>query len=283
MDESFADSWYRSDDGLNLYYRDYAAHESVGVPLLCLPGLTRNSLDFHEFACRHRQRRRIVCPDFRGRGRSDRSLEARYDGPTTIDDIRHLLAVLGLERVVVVGTSFGGLMAMAMGVALPTVLQAVVLNDVGPDLGTDGLDKIRAYLRTEVTLPDWETAVAAMKVNFARSTISEPHQWRRLAEGTFVEGDDGRLRYGFDINLAKLLDPPPDGPPDLWAMFNSLAEVPTMVVRGGDSQVLTADTLARMAEAHPGLVQVTQPGCGHPPLLDEPLVRETLDAFLARH
>ena len=284
MDETFDEGRYTSQDGLSLYYRDYKPTENRDTPLLCLPGLTRNSRDFHVFACRHRGTRRVICPDFRGRGKSDRTADPMmYDGPYTVDDLRHLLALLDLHHFVVVGTSFGGLITMALGVAMPTIFEAAVLNDVGPDLGTEGLDKIRAYLSQDVVLDDWDQAIALMKRNFPRETIGNPGDWRHIAEGTFEQRDDGKLHYSFDRNLIKLFDPRPEGPPDLWAMFRSLVDIPTLVIRGADSEVLFADTLERMAEAHPKLEQITQPDCGHPPLLNEPLVEPILDAFIARY
>lgn len=284
MDETYEDCWFTGADGLRLYYRDYAGPaETETAPLLCLPGLTRNSLDFHELAVRHRVRRRVLCPDFRGRGKSGRCDDPMdYAFTNTIEDIRHLLAVANAHKVVLVGTSFGGLITMAMGAALPAVIKAAVLNDVGPDIGEDGLQNIRDYLSSDLVLPDWDAAVVLMRQNFPRETMTDPKDWLRLAQGTFEERGDGKLRYSFDRNLIKLFDPGVERP-DLWPLFKSLVNFPVLLIRGADSDVLKPETLVRMAEAHPGMEHFTLEGCGHPPTLTEPPVEKVLDDFLARH
>ncbi|WP_460021638.1 alpha/beta fold hydrolase [Magnetospira thiophila] len=278
----YREGHYLSQDGLRLYYRDYGDPLSDSVPLLCLPGLTRNSRDFDDFARRHMTRRRVVCPDFRGRGRSQYApLPSDYEPSKTVDDIRHLLSALNLHRVIVVGTSFGGIMAMAMAVALPNCLKAVVLNDVGPEIGATGVSHIIEYLSKDWTEPNWESAAEHMKVVFPRETFPDPEDWLKLAQGTYKEQSDGLLHFDFDRGLRHLLSPGPEGPTDLWPLFRALKRVPVMVVRGGDSLILTAEGLQKMSENHPDLAQVTLPGCGHPPFLNEPLVAESVDAFLA--
>ncbi len=127
---------YTSGDGLRLFYRAYGPADSAALPVLCLPGLTRHSGDFAGLATRLAAAgRRVVCPDLRGRGRSEYARDWRtYDPAYYLDDIRALLALEQIGRAVIVGTSMGGLLAMAMGVAMPSVLAGIVINDVGPDI-----------------------------------------------------------------------------------------------------------------------------------------------------
>ena len=139
----YAEKRYTSQDGLSLYYRDYGPSADGLTPVLCLPGLTRNSRDFSAISKRLMRERRVICPDFRGRGLSDHDPNWQNYEPTTyIGDIRHLLCALNIHRVFVIGTSMGGLLTMGMGAAMPTVLAGALINDVGADIGESGVEKI---------------------------------------------------------------------------------------------------------------------------------------------
>ena len=139
----FTEHYFHAQDDLRLYYRDYGDRHSTRIPVLCLPGLTRNAKDFHDFATRQSIDRRVICFDFRGRGRSAYDPEpSNYQPSVYLSDLQHLLAVTHLHRAIVLGTSMGGLMAMAMSAAMPTALAGVILNDVGPDVSEAGRQRI---------------------------------------------------------------------------------------------------------------------------------------------
>lgn len=268
-------------DGRRLYFRDYGPRYGDAVPVLCLSGLTRNSSDFHRVAARLAATRRVICPDYRGRGRSDRDPDwRRYAPPLLVLDLATLLTALGLGSVAVVGTSLGGVLAMGLAVLRPTALRGVVLNDVGPEIAGHGLDRIRQYIGRDRPQPDWESAVAELKRMFPDLEMGHPEGWLDFARGTWRPGEDGMLHFDFDVRLARTLDAGPI--PDLWPLFNALASVPVAVVRGGRSDVLSAATLGRMQAARPDLIAVTIDGVGHAPHLDEPSSREAIDALLAR-
>ena len=109
------------------------------LPLLCLTGLVRNSADFADVAERHAGERRVIAPDYRGRGRSDYDSDWRnYDPLVYVNDLAHLIAAAGLQRLIVLGTSLGGALAMGLAVMKPTALGAVVLNDFGPEVVPGG-------------------------------------------------------------------------------------------------------------------------------------------------
>jgi len=282
-------------DGLRLAYRDTgvphpAATEddeapSPGVPVLCLAGLARHGADFERVAARLAPRRRVIVPDYIGRGRSDRSEHwRRYAPMAMLQDIGDLLAATGPGRVAVIGTSLGGLLAMGLAVAKPTHVAGVLLNDVGPDLDPAGLPRIAAYIRDDEPLPDWDAAVDKLHRMMPDLSVGEPEAegWLAAARATWRECADGRLRYDFDPRLADTLEAD-DGPmPDLWALFDALAGVPLAILRAGRSDVLTAETLARMRARRPDAIVAEIDGIGHAPNLDEPLSRETIDAFLDR-
>ncbi len=272
-------------DGLALAFRDYGDPSSDQPAVLCLPGLTRNSHDFDRLARHLAATRRVVAPDLRGRGRSARDPDWRNYVPSVyLNDLRHLVQSLNLHRFIVVGTSMGGLLGMALAAAMPTLLAGLVMNDVGPEIDTAGSARILDYIRIDRPQPDWPAAVAEIKriVPKLAPSMTGEADWLDLAHGTYVAGDDGRLHFDFDPALARPLIEPAEPPPDLWALFRALAPYPTLVVRGGDSDILSAATLARMASNHGDLRHVTLPGVGHAPTLNEPLSREAIDDFLRR-
>lgn len=276
----FRERRYLSQDGLSLYYRDYGDPLAPKTPVLCLPGLTRNSKDFHNLAKRLAPQRRVICPDYRGRGRSDYdSSAANYHPFVHLGDIRHLMVVEGLHRVVVIGTSFGGLLAMAMGVMAPTAVAAVVLNDVGPEVAPDGLTRIMNYVGKDRPLPNWDSAVAEMKRLFPTLSFETDDEWRAAARATWREGPDGMLHFDWDPRLARTVRRAGRSA-DPWTVFKSLGPMPVLVLRGALSDVLSEETVARMAQEHEGLKTAVIPDSGHPPSLSEPKSVETLDEFL---
>jgi pimeloyl-ACP methyl ester carboxylesterase len=272
---------YSAQDGLRLQYRDYGDPLSPDVPVLCLAGLTRNAHDYHRIATRLAVTRRVVCPDYRGRGRSAYDPNWRnYHPASYVADILHLLVAANLHRVVVVGTSLGGLLAMGLAVARPSALAGLVLNDVGPVIDRSGLDRIRGYIDRDHPQADWDGAIAFAKQTFSNAGPKSDADWRHIAEGTFRAGEDGMLHVDWDVALAR-----PLGRalvvPDLWPLFRALRPFPTLAVRGALSDLLTEDTFDRMQREHPALQRVTVAGVGHTPTLEEPEARHELDTFLA--
>ena len=280
--EEYRECRHLSQDGLSIYYRDYGDPLSGATPVLCLAGLTRNSKDFHAAASRLAAGRRVICPDYRGRGRSDYDDNpGNYHPATHIDDIRHLMVATGLHQAIVIGTSFGGILAMGMALAMPGSLRAVVLPDIGPGGVAGGLKRIMAYIGTDRPQPDWDSAVAEMKRMFPTISCSSGAEWLDAAQATWRGGPDGLLHFDWDVKLAGTLARARRGV-DPWALFRGLARVPVLALRGEVSDVFSQETLERMAAEHAGLTAVTIPGCGHPPRLTEPAATEALDDFLAQ-
>lgn len=269
-------------DGLRLYLRDYGDPLAAATSVLCLSGLTRNAKDFHEFARRHAAGRRVVCPDYRGRGESAYDPDWRnYQPEVYIRDLMGIMAALGLHRVVVCGTSMGGLLAMGLAVAMPGALAGVILNDVGPDLSPQGLSRILDYVGADRPQKDWDGALAHLKQLFGADNFPTEAKWRSFADATYREGDDGLLHYNWDIALAKPLMQSRGAMPDLWRLYRALAGRPVLALRGETSDVLSPETFQRMAQELPGLVRVTVPRVGHTPALDEPEAETAIDALLA--
>lgn len=281
----FREGYFHSHDDLRLYYRDYGDHAGARTPLLCLSGLTRNSVDFHEFALRHATTRRVICLDYRGRGRSAPDPDPmHYEVPVYLDDVQHLLAVTHIRRVILVGTSLGGIIAMALGAAIPTLLAGVILNDIGPDVKEDGRQRIAGYVGQAVQVPDWDAAVAHLRKGYAAAfPVLNDAGWQRIARGTFAETTTGTgLTLSYDLNIAVALREQAKQPlPDLWPLFRSLRPLPVLALRGALSDILTADTFIRMKREHAGMIAVTVPDVGHVPMLDEPVAETAIDTFLA--
>jgi len=269
-------------DGLALYYRDYGDRLGAKTPVLGLAGLTRNSADFDELAERISSERRVLCPDYRGRGRSAYDRDWRhYDPYTYINDISHLLAAAGVGRAVIVGTSMGGLLAMGLAALRPTSVAGVVLNDIGPDVASPGLARILQYVGVDHPQTDWEGAVRFLKELLpSLAPTADDAWWRRHAEATYRKGPDGRLHFDWDVRLAKPLAHQQAVAPDLWTLYRGLRRIPTLAFRGALSDVLSQDVFRRMALEKPDLVCVTVPDTGHTPSLTEPQATSALDAFL---
>lgn len=273
--------YFTSQDGLRLYFRDYGDPLSKKKPLLCLGGLTRNSSDFHDLAMRLAGERRILAPDYRGRGRSEYDQDWRnYHPRSYLNDIRHLLAATGVHRVVIVGTSLGGILGMAFGAMAPTALAGVVLNDVGPDVGAKGLARILVYIHKDRPQPNWQAAAKHLEATVPNLSIKTAEGWEDLARRTYREGSDGLLHYDWDIRIAEPLLRHSGPAQDMWPLYRSLRHLPVLALRGELSDILTPETLERMAAEKPDLVQATIPDCGHVPMLDEPACLEAIKRFL---
>jgi pimeloyl-ACP methyl ester carboxylesterase len=270
-------------DGLQLYYRDYGDRRSPNLPLFCLTGLTRNSQDYADLAAHFAATRRVICPDYRGRGRSAYDANWRnYDPTIYLGDISNILVSNDIHRVVVIGTSLGGLLAMGLAVTRPTSIAAVVINDIGPDVDPGGLARIIDFIGVDRPQPDWPSAVDFLRKSLPRLAIRDAKWWERFARATYREGADGILHFDWDIALVETLKRGKGVIRDLWPLFRALRDIPALAVRGAISDVLTAEGLQRMIEAKPDLVAVTVPGIGHTPTLDEPEIRGVLDDFIAR-
>jgi pimeloyl-ACP methyl ester carboxylesterase len=181
----------------------------------------------------------------------------------------------------VIGTSLGGFLAMGLAVLRPTVLAGAVLNDIGPELRTEGIGRILDYVAKDRPQPDWAAASAEMRRVFGYLELGEPENWDLMARATYKEGADGRLHFDWDVRLARAARRTIRQRQDLWPYFRALRPIPTLAVRGGASMVLSAESLARMTAAKPDLATVTVPGVGHTPNLGEPVAVAALSQFLA--
>lgn len=278
--------FYTAADGLQLFYRDWDCDRQAAdtVPVLCMHGLTRNSADFIELAGHLAPRHRVIAPDVRGRARSARDPDwHNYTPVFYAGDMWRLLDELRIERVALVGTSMGGIMAMLMAVQQPQRIAAVVLNDIGPAVDPAGLARIAAYAgAAPQPLRDWRDAEAQMRTRYGEALPGlDEAFWQRYTRRSFREGIKGAPEPDYDPAIARRFgDDSGDVTEQLWALFAQIRQ-PLLVLRGERSDILSAATVTRMAQLRPDMVGVEVRNRGHVPLLDEPEALAAIDALLA--
>jgi len=187
----------------------------------------------------------------------------------------------------VLGTSRGGVIAMTMAAASPGRLAGAILNDMGALLEAKGLERIYAVMRSPPSFAGWDEAAQALKrANAALFPNVSDERWRQFAQCLYRERD-GRISGDYDPKFpAAILEGSGTNPrtgagaADLWRWFGALAAIPVLVLRGENSELLSAETVAEMANAKPDLVAVTVKNRGHVPFLDEPEAVAAIDAFL---
>jgi pimeloyl-ACP methyl ester carboxylesterase len=280
---------FRSQDGLGLACRVFDVAGSSRLPLLCLPGLSRNSRDFLDlgrYFSRHpSQARKVVAIDYRGRGLSDPDPDWRNYAPLTeAQDVLAAVAVLGIESAILVGTSRGGIITMLLGALRPGLIAGAVLNDIGPVIEGTGLARIKRYLGGKRSIATWAEAVAALQsINAAHFPALDEGDWGASARAIFLETPNGLVPH-FDPNLIKTTQGIDfsERIPVLWPQFMGLARVPVLAIRGDLSDMLSARTLAAMAERHPLFEQLTVKGQGHAPLLRDAATLDRISALVSR-
>ncbi|HEY1224726.1 MAG TPA: alpha/beta hydrolase [Brevundimonas sp.] len=283
---AYAERRFTSPDGLSLYARDYpGADGPVRLPVIAIHGLTRNSADFDAIATLIAQSgRRVLAVDVRGRGLSDRAPDPMtYQPPVYAKDILALMDQAGIDRAVFMGTSMGGLITMAVTALRSKRVAAAILNDIGPEVDPAGLARIAAYAGQPVDTPTWAAAAAYVKTHNA---VAFPEysdaDWDAFARRVFREGPDGPvLDYDPDISVPIRAMGAKGLVPNLWPFFTRLARGrPTLLIRGGASDLLSAGIAAKMRKRAPKMAYAEVTGVGHAPMLDEPEARAAIFEFL---
>lgn len=268
--------YFETSDGLNLAFFD----EGTGTPVLCLSGLSRNSSDF-EYIRPHLRGVRLIRLDYRGRGLSAFDPDyTNYNLLREATDVIELLDHLGLERAAILGTSRGGLISLGLATTHKHRLSGVFLTDIGPVLEPEGLTYIMGFLGNR---PIWKTideATAALpKLSTGFDNIP-PERWRSEANHRWIEKPDG-LHLRYDPKLRTALEEASHGDDiDLWSFFDALDGLPTALVRGANSNLLSSETAAEMRRRRPDMIFAEAADRGHIPYLDEPESLLALSQFL---
>jgi len=254
---------YPSADGVALFGREWG-DAAAPLPVVLLSGLTRNSRDYEALAqalvADAAHPTRVVAFDYRGRGGSGHAPYPTYTPIQEAQDLLAGLAVLGISRAVLAGTSRGGLVMFVLAILRPDLFAGAMFNDIG--LGAE----VAAILK------------ATQGFMFPALTDAE---WERFARQIYGDAG-GKPCLSYDPALGeafKAIDPGKPLP-DLWPGFDALAQVPAMVVRGALSDVLSAATVEAMAARHPGLVIHEVADQGHAPLLWDAPAQQAIIAFI---
>lgn len=281
---TWTDGYWESSDGLRLHYRDYAG-PADRPPILCFPGLTRNARDFETVAARLSPDSRVIAVEFRGRGGSANAKDPlTYTPLQYAQDVELLLTKLAIDRFVAIGTSLGGIVTMLLGAARPGRLAGVLLNDVGPVIETAGLDRIKSYVGRGGAFPTWLHAaryIADVNAHvYPDYTLSD---WLVFAKRLCRLTSEGRIVFAYDKKIAEPFKlPGGEAGVDLWPLFDTLADVPALLMRGELSDVVAPATTTEMVKRLKSVEAVTVPRVGHAPVLDEPEAAAAIDRLLAR-
>lgn len=252
--------------------------------LVCVHGLTRNCRDFDTLAAALSSDYRIVCPDVVGRGRSDWLKDpAGYGFPQYVADMMVLLARLDVEQVHWLGTSMGGLIGMVIASQQNSPISRMVLNDVGPVITPESLQRIGEYVGKAPSFASIEEAEKYIRLVSAPFGELTDAQWRQLTESSLRKEDDGKWVMVYDpaigdtFRQASLLHQAID----LWPIYDAI-RCPTLVVRGATSDLLTTATHSEMGQRGPRAQLAEMPGVGHAPMfMDETQIAVVRDYLLA--
>ena len=280
----FRNVYFKTDDGLTLYARDYPGPASEASVILCLHGLSRNSRDFEDLAPLLQKNYRVIVPDQRGRGRSESDTQVEHYTPQTyILDTLRLLDDLEVKSFSIVGTSMGGLMALGIGALAPERLTQVVLNDIGPVIAQRGLDRIKQSVGSKMVFSSWSAAADHLaSVNETAFPHYTAEDWLRFAARACSQTSDG-VALDYDPNITVPLSSATSDvrPDDLWPLFEALTDVPVLLIRGALSDLLEPACVEEMQRRNKRMQLLEVPGVGHAPMLNEAGVSDALISFLS--
>jgi len=274
-------------DGLRLHARCYGLPRGAGLPVVCLPGLTRTTDDFEALALAlssdTARPRRVIALDYRGRGLSDYDREpANYNIQIELTDVMAVVTAIDALPAIFVGTSRGGILTMLLAVTHPTAIAGAVLNDIGPVIEPQGLMRIKGYVGKMPQPRDFDDAALILRRLFdAQFPKLSDADWLASARRAFKQ-QNGALAPTYDVALAKTMEGVDlEKPlPPLWKEFDALAGKPVMVIRGENSDLLSPATVAAMRARRPDMEFVEVPDQGHAPLLAEPETIESIADFV---
>ncbi len=257
--------FFTAPDGAELHYTD----QGHGRALLCLAGLTRNGSDF-DYLAPHLPPLRLLRLDYRGRGKSQWTGAETYTVVQEGADVLALLDHLGLDQVAILGTSRGGIIGMYLAAVAKERLRGLCLNDLGTVIEPEGLARISGYIGRNPSARSHAEAALALERAFPEFSNMPEGRWLEEAKRHFIATDQG-LQINYDPALREaFLVAMTGGGGDLWPMFEACAGLPLALIRGAESNLVSAQTAAEMARLRPDMLLAEVPGRGHVPFLDEP-------------
>jgi pimeloyl-ACP methyl ester carboxylesterase len=289
MQNGATSTFIAAPDGLRLHARCYGPRRALTTPVVCLPGLTRTAEDFEALASalsrEGPQRRRVIALDYRGRGLSAYDSDpTNYSLPVELADVLAVVTALDASPAIFVGTSRGGILSMLLGPVRPTAIAGVVLNDIGPVIEAQGLMRIKSYVGKLPQPRTFEEGAEILRRLFSSQFPKlGPNDWLTSARRAFKE-EKGRLVPTYDVKLATTMNgvDAERAVPTLWKEFDALGAIPVMVVRGANSDLLSAQTVEAMRARRAELDVLEVPEQGHAPLLAEPDTIDRIVKFINR-
>lgn len=284
----FIDGYWWSNDGLRLHYRDYAAGEnqnSEKPPIICLPGLTRNARDFEPIAEAFSKDWRVIAVDFRGRGGSAYAKDPMTYLPLTyVQDLEALLAELNLEHYIALGTSLGGIVTMLSAATLKRNMVGAIINDIGPEIDPRGLERIKNYVGQGRSYETWAHAARGLSeggdIIFPNYTLSD---WIGFAKKCCKLSSSGRIILDYDSRISEPFKVQGgEAGVDLWPAFKGMSDIPTLLLRGELSDLLSVETADKMVKQLRKATLYTVKNVGHAPALDEPDSIAAISEFLGQ-
>lgn len=251
------------------------------VPIVCVHGYTSSGEAFNALARRIQDRAHIVAMDVRGHGESAWSPDGAYQYGDQAGDLAALVDKLGLDRFVLIGTSMGGIIAMAYAAQHPERLRGLVINDIGPEVET-GSSRITGLVGSRPESFASLDEAMAYRREISPITAARPlDDQRELGLGVLRQRPDGR--WGWKMAPAYIEQRVKRGAPARPALWPALETLPcpTLVIWGTVSDVLLEAQAKRMAAALPKGELVAVPGVGHAPTLVEPAALAAIERLLA--
>lgn len=275
MQNGVSSTFITAPDGLRLHARCYGTRTAPAAPVICLPGLTRTAEDFEALASvltNEKPSRRVIALDYRGRGLSQYDRDpANYALPVELADVLAVVSALDASPAIFVGTSRGGILTMLLAAVRPTAIVGAVLNDIGPVIEPQGLMRIKSYVGKLPQPRSFEEGAEILRRLFSGQFPKlEMADWLTSAHRAFKE-ENGRLMPSYDVKIAATMngvDAARRVPP-LWMQFDALKAKPVMVIRGANSDLLTAETVEAMRARRASMDVLEVPDQGHAPLLTD--------------
>ena len=251
-------------NGLKIHYVEWG--DPKATPMVMLHGLRAYAHWFDEFAAVVKDSFRVLALDQRGRGNSAWAADGDYSREAYVSDLAAFVDALDLEKVVLVGHSMGGLNCLHYAARHPERVLALINVDIGPEIAPDGMARIRKELgATPDRFASWDEATAFLKAHHSRASV-ENRETRR--QWMFRESEEGTIEWRLD---PAIFDPKirQDPVEDTWSALHEI-RCPTLVVRGGITDILTSEACDEMVTRMPNCRWVEVPDAGHLVIEDNP-------------
>ena len=246
-------------------YDEWGDPDNMRV-VVCVHGVGRNARDFTDLAASLLDTHRVISIDMPGRGRSEWLADPNdYVFPTYLTVLTALIARTGAQAVDWVGTSMGGLLGIVLAAQPNTPIAKLVVNDVGPAIEPAALERIRGYFGLDPTFATYDDIAQYIRNVSAPFGPHTDEQWDRLTASNVRQRADGRWGLAYDPGIAVPFRAAA-APPDLWGLWDAI-RCPTLVLRGKESDLLSAATAAQMSTRGPKPAIVEFAGVGHAPML----------------